>query len=93
MLNRDPRNHAYYVNPEKLLGHDAILVTQSCQKAVDYNVKPFFEELNQLPNIDIMRNGVKENSLKVFYCNNFKVPEIEMDSIPVYRQLKGYSPY
>ena len=56
-FSNDPRNMAFLVDPKTLLGHDAIIIAQENQASVDDDVKPFFDAVKQLPDIEIIRNG------------------------------------
>jgi hypothetical protein len=89
----DPRNHAYFVDPNKILGYDAIIIEHHSEGSVKRNVTPFFEEVKPLEGIDIIRNDVVELTLNVYYCRNFQVPETPMENLPVYKQLTGRPPY
>lgn len=93
VFHSDPRNHAFFIDPKELLGFDAIIVTQSSEKSINYNIIPFFENSEQLNDIEIIRNNKKELSLKVFYCKNFKIPEIPREDLSVYRQLINKTPF
>src|ERR1700761_7919589 len=73
VFDPDPRNLAFLVDPKKLIGKDAIIIGDKHQPFVDMNVKPFFDSVTQLPDIQIMRNG-PEYTLQVYYCKNFHKP-------------------
>jgi len=93
LLHFDPRNHAYFVNPKSLLGQDAILVGEKDERDYKNNVVPFFDSIKALDDIDIKRRGIKEFSIKVYYCYNFHVPLRPKPDLPVYKQLIGRPPF
>lgn len=93
IFHRDPRNHAFFVDPQKLLGYDAIIVQHNSDGTVKRDATPFFEGITQLEDIDVVRNNVVELTLRVYYCNNFRIPETPMESLPVYRQITGRPPF
>lgn len=76
VFHSDPRNYAYFSNPGDLIGYDAVIVSQCHEKTIESKILPFFESSIQLDDIEIIRNNKKELSLNVFYCKNFKIPEI-----------------
>ncbi|MCC8409980.1 glycosyltransferase family 39 protein [Mucilaginibacter sp. UR6-1] len=92
-FNNDPRNMAFLVDPNKLKGYDCVVIGQRHQVNVDNDVKPFFDSVEQLPDIAIMRNGVDELHLQVYYCKNFHVPAQERNDLPLYKQLTGRPPF
>jgi hypothetical protein len=92
VLDPDPRNLAFVVDPKKLLGKDAIMLGDQHQIYIDAHAKPFFDSIKQLPDIEIIRNGV-EYRLQVYYCTNFHVPTKPRMDLPVYRQLIGLPPF
>ncbi len=88
-FHRDPRNYAFFSDPKKLLGYDAIVIAQYNENAVNTFVNPFFEKVKQLEDIQIIRNDVVELELQVYYCSDFQIPQAAMNDVPVYRQLTG----
>jgi hypothetical protein len=92
VFNADPRNLAFLVDPKKLAGEDAVLIGDHHQPYIDADAKPFFDSIKQLPNIQIIRNGV-EYTLQVYYCTNFHIPAEPRMDLPVYRQLIGLPPF
>lgn len=90
-FNRDSRNMAFLVDPNQLIGKDAIVIGEDHQQTVDDDVKPFFDSVKQLPDIPVVRNGVVESYLQVYYCINFHeaAQSPAYDDYPLYRQLKG----
>jgi hypothetical protein len=93
VLDEDPRNLAFLVNPTDLLGKDAIIIGQQHQDSIDPNVKPFFDSVTQLKDVDVIRNGRVELKLQVYYCKNFHIPAKPMPTFPIYRQLTGKPPF
>jgi hypothetical protein len=89
----DPRNLAFLVDPNKLLGNDAVIIGQEHQESINADVKPFFDEVKQLPDIAIMRSGRDELHLQVYYCKNFHLPAHPRDDLPLYHQLTGRPPF
>jgi hypothetical protein len=75
-FNPDPRNSAFFVDPKTLIGHDAVVISWEQQPSIDADVKPFFDEVIQLPDIEITRGGVTELILQVHYCRNFHLPAV-----------------
>ena len=92
-FSNDPRNTAFLVEPKTLLGQDAIIVTQENQPSVDADVKPFFDSVKQLPDIAIVRHGVTELHLQVYYCTNFHQSAQQRNDLPLFRQLNGLPPF
>ena len=92
VFNADPRNLAFLVDPKKLIGKDAVLIGDHHQAYIDADAKPFFDSIKQLPDIQIIRNGV-EYTLQVYYCKNFHIPTKPRMDLPVYRQLIGLPPF
>jgi len=76
-----------------LVGQDAVIIGQEQQESVNQDVKPFFDEVKQLPDIAIMRNGRDELHLQVYYCKNFHLPAQPHNNLPLYRQLQGKAPF
>lgn len=89
----DPRNMAFLVDPNKLLGKDAIMIVQRDTAGVERDVKPFFDTVTPLPDIAIIRNGVDELHLQVYYCKNFHQSTTDRMDMPLFRQLKGLPPF
>ena len=92
VFDPDPRNMAFLVDPNTLLGKDAIVIDDKNQSLVDKNVRPFFDSVTQLPDVIIMRNGPEYN-LQVYYCKNFHKPLLPRMDMPLYRQLIGLPPF
>jgi hypothetical protein len=92
VFNADPRNLAFLVDPKTLLGKDAVVIGDNHQSYVDADTKPFFDSVKQLPDIQIIRNGV-EYTLQVYYCKNFHLPAQKRMELPLYRQLIGLPPF
>jgi len=93
VFNNDPRNLAFMVEPKKLVGKDAIIISDQEQLDVNADAKPFFDSVTQLPDIDIVRSGRVEYKLQVFYGKNFHVPASKRMDLPLYRQLIGLPPF
>ena len=89
----DPRNTAFLVDPKTVLGYDAVIIAQDQQQSVSDDVKPYFDEIKQLPDIAIMRSGVDELHLQVYYCKNFHQAAKPRADMPLYRQLNGLPPF
>ncbi len=93
VFHADPRNHAFFTDPKKLIGFDAVIVTQSSESCISKNIVPFFKNSMQLDDIEIIRNNKKEISLNVFYCRSFRIPETPREDLPVYRMLLNKNPF
>jgi hypothetical protein len=93
VFNSDPRNLAFMVEPQKLVGKDAIIISDQEQQDVNSDAKPFFDSVTQLPDINIIRSGRVEYKLQVFYGKNFHVPAGKRMDLPLYRQLIGLPPF
>ena len=91
IFHHDPRNYAYFFDPCRHLGKDAILVAQGKKGAINDYAKPFFDEITQLQDIEIKRNNITELTLQVYYCRFFKVPDKPVKDVPVYRKLMNDS--
>ena len=92
-FNDDPRNIAFLIDPNHLLGQDAVVLDQGSPKDVHIDVKPYFDSITQLPDIIIYRNGRDELHLSVYYCKNFHVPKSSIEDMPLYHQLTGRPPF
>jgi hypothetical protein len=92
-FSNDPRNLAFLVDPKTLIGKDAVIVAQDQQASVDADVKPFFDSVKQLPDIEIVRHGITELHLQVYYCTNFHQSANQRNDLPVFRQLNGQAPF
>jgi hypothetical protein len=92
-FSNDPRNTAFLNEPKTLLGQDAIIIAQENQPSVDADVKPFFDSVKQLPDIEIVRHGITELHLQVYYCTNFHQSAKPRNDLPLYRQLNGLPPF
>jgi hypothetical protein len=94
-FNRDPRNLAFLVDPTTLIGKDCIIIGEA--HAYDETIKddgtPFFDSITQLEDIPIIRGGVVEEHLQVFYCKNFHQSKQKLPDYPLYRQLNGLVPF
>src|SRR6187402_607978 len=96
-FNRDPRNLAFLVDPKTLIGKDAVIIGEAhaYDETIYDDATPFFDSITKLKDIPIIRAGVVEEHLQVYYCKNFhqaaKSPVY--DDYPVYRQLKGLPPF
>ena len=93
VFDEDPRNLAFLVDPKTLIGYDAVIIGQEHQASIDMNVKPFFDEVKQLPDIIVHRNGIDELHLQVYYCKNFHKSKEPHEEFPVYHQLTGRPPF
>ncbi len=89
----DPRNHAYFVNPNDLIGYDAVLVTQHDESVVGYFVRRFFEDMEYVEKLEIKRSGKTEIVMHVYYCRNFQQASKSTLDMPLIRQLNGKSPF
>ena len=92
-FSNDPRNLAFLVDPKTLIGDDAIIIVQDNQLSVDADVKPFFDSIKQLPDIEIVRHGIVELHLQAYYCTNFHQSAKPRNDMPLYRQLNGLPPF
>jgi len=93
VFDKDPRNLAFLVDPKTLIGKDAVVIQDGYPGDVPANVKPFFDNVKQLPDIEITRSGIVEYRLQVYYCTRFHVPAQKRMDLPVYRQLIGLPPF
>lgn len=89
----DPRNLAFLVDPNKLIGYDCIILGQEHQANVDQDVRPFFDEVKQVDDLPIIRHGRDELHLQVYYCRNFHLPAKPREDLPLYHQLTGRLPF
>jgi hypothetical protein len=92
-FTNDPRNTAFLIDPKTVLGYDAIIIAQEQEQSVIDDVKPYFDNVKQLPDIAIMRHGVDELHLQVYYCKNFHQSAKPRPDMPLYRQLNGLPPF
>ncbi|MCJ8210208.1 glycosyltransferase family 39 protein [Mucilaginibacter sp. RS28] len=93
VFDEDPRNLAFLVDPRMLTGSDAVIFGQEHQASIPVNVAPFFDNVQQLPDVIIHRNGRDELHLQVYYCKNFHISKQPHPEFPVYRQLEGKPPF
>ena len=66
-----------------------IIISQRNQQTVEIDVKPFFDDVNQMADIPVIRNGIDEMHLQAYYCKKFHLPAKALDDYPLYRQLIG----
>lgn len=92
-FNDDPRNIAFLINPNSVVGEDGIVIDQGNPVSVKNDVTPFFDSIKQLPDIIIMRHGRPELHLQVYYCTHFHVPATPREDLPLYHQLTGRPPF
>lgn len=92
-FNKDSRNISYFVDPNTLIGKDAVVIGNKHEQSVNEDVKPFFDEVIQLPDVEVTRSGITELKLQVYYCKNFHVPSQPYEDYPLYRQLTGRPPF
>ena len=94
-FNRDARNLAFLVDPKTLLGKDAVIIGEA--NAYDETIyedgTPFFDSITKLADIPVVRGGVVEEYLQVYYCKNFHQSAKPLTDYPVYRQLNGQVPF
>jgi len=93
VFSDDPRNLAFLVDPKKLVGKDCVIVSDKEEAEIKANAGPFFDSLEQLPDIPIIRSGIIEYRLQVFYGKNFHAPADKRMDLPIYRQLIGLPPF
>jgi hypothetical protein len=93
VFNSDPLNYAFFSNPEKLKDYDAIVISRNHERTIKEVVEKFFNKVERLKDIEIVRAGVSEISLQVYYCTAFRLPVQSMEHIPLYRQLSGRKPF
>jgi len=94
IFHPDPRNHAYFFDPQAWLGKDAIYVRyQKVGRPPSSHLVPFFESVQQLPDLPITRYGKTELIMEIFYCTKFKVPNEPRRDLPIYRRLIGNEPF
>lgn len=94
-FNRDPRNLAFLVDPKTLLGKDCVIIGEAhgYEETVYKDATPFFDSITQLQDIPIIRGGVVEEHLQVYYCKNFHQSAQPLPDYPLYRQLNGLVPF
>jgi hypothetical protein len=92
VFDNDPRNYAFFSEPDKYINYDCVLVRFKSDGSIDY-IKPFFSGIQKLKGIDIVRCGIKELEMDVFYCHGFRIPERYSENFPVYRQIQGKHPF
>ena len=92
VFSPDPRNLAFLVNPRALVGKDCIVIGDDHDAYINADVKPFFDSVTQLSDIQIIRNG-PEYKLQVYYCKNFHLPAQKRMDLPIYKQLLGLPPF
>ncbi|PTQ98073.1 dolichyl-phosphate-mannose-protein mannosyltransferase [Mucilaginibacter yixingensis] len=89
----DPRNLAFLVDPNTLIGKDCVIIGQDQNESVDIDARPFFDEVKRVKDIAVMRSGRDELHLEVYYCKNFHVPAKPRNDLPLYHQLTGRPPF
>ena len=95
VFNRDPRNLAFLVDPKTLIGKDCVIIGEShaYDETIYEDGKPFFDSITKLDDIPIIRGGVVEEHLQVYYCKNFHQSATPLPDYPLYRQLNGLVPF
>ena len=92
-FNGDPRNMAFLVDPKKLIGYDAVVISQNDSTSIIDDVTPYFESIHRIPDIVVTRGGRPELYLIAYYCKGLKVPKNPRPDMPVYYQLIGLPPF
>lgn len=94
-FNRDARNLVFLQDPNTLLGKDAIIIGEAnaYDETIYQDGTPFFDSIIRLPDIPIIRGGVTEEHLQVYYCRNFHQATAPLNDYPLYRQLNGLPPF
>jgi len=93
VFHSDTRNYAFFSEPLKLQGYDAIVIAQDHAGTVAGMVTPFFKNIARLKDIEIVRSGIPELALQVYYCTFFSLPLQPMEEMPLYRQLSSRKPF
>jgi len=93
VFHSDTRNYAFFSEPLKLQGYDAIVIAQDHAGTVAGMVTPFFKNIARLKDIEIVRSGIPELTLQVYYCTFFSLPLQPMEEMPLYRQLSSRKPF
>ncbi len=68
----DPRNVVYFYDQNSFLGKDAIFIAVDPEETVRHRAEKCFESVERLPNHQVIRAGVAEMELSVYYCKNYK---------------------
>lgn len=69
VLNDDPRNPAFLYPQKELLGQDAILMSRyASEEEIRRVTDGVFAEVRRLPDLEIVRGGVVELRLPLYYC-------------------------
>ncbi len=71
-FDSDPRNVAYFFDQNDLLGKDAIFVATDNEQSVRSRAERCFDEVIRLDNHKVIRAGVAEMELGIYYCKNYK---------------------
>ena len=88
VFHNDTRNYAFFSDPLKLIGYDAIVISKGHDQTVEGMVKPLFRKIERLKDIEIVRSGIPELTLQVYYCTFFNLPLQPMKDMPFYSKLK-----
>lgn len=70
-FDSDPRNVAFFFDQEDLIGKDAIFFSSSDEENALHRTKNYFKEVKRLPNLKIVRSGVVEMELAIYYCKDY----------------------
>ncbi|MFD2147436.1 hypothetical protein [Mucilaginibacter antarcticus] len=83
------------VDPNKLIGKDAIIIGEAnaYDETIAADGTPFFDSITKVADIPIIRGGVVEEHLQVYYCKNFHQAKQPLPDYPLYRQLNGLVPF
>ncbi len=95
VFHDDPRNYAFFMEPEKKLGQDGIIVLregEGMKKTKAELIDPYFEEVVFQDSVAIMRGGEAELYLYVYRGEGFRIPEEPVRG-PLYRMVQGMSPF
>lgn len=92
-FNNDARNYAYFGNPLALLGKNAVIVGRGHDDNIIQDVKPFFDTIRKLEDVEIKRNGIAELKLEIYYAENFHNASVVMERMPLYRYLANMPSY
>ena len=70
-FDNDPRNIAYFFDQKKLLGKDAIFVSSVNEEQTFARIKPYFKDVYRVADQKIIRAGVVELELHLYYCKDY----------------------
>lgn len=71
----ESKQYAFRYDPKSLLGHDALIIgRRDRMNGVRTELGPYFESINELPDFEFGRSGMKEVDVRILYGHVLRKP-------------------